>query len=76
MIATIKNLTRNTERKVTVQKIDDAEEMAIAEMTNEGDKAEVFALGGSKVFTIERRLGADHWNHPNFVFNNYNKGSL
>ena len=56
---------------VDVTTIDQAIEMAISSMKNEGDYAEIYSLEGTRTFTIQRKEGEHHWNHPNFAFNQY-----
>ena len=67
MKAIIRHKGRNT--AVDVSTIDEALEKVIPNLLNEGDKALVYGLDGERFFTVERREGAKHWNHPNYFFN-------
>ncbi len=61
----------DSSKAVDVTTIDQAMEMVIPKMTNEGDYAEVYSVEGTRIFTIKRKEGEYHWNHPNFVFSQY-----
>lgn len=62
--------------KIEAKNITEAIEKAMKLLKKEGDVAEVQALyNQGRVYTVTKKEGAEHWNHPNYSFNSYPLGS-